>query len=154
MSNWFGKKAALLAVVVLAGCGSSGPPIPDLAPVTGTVTQRGKPLEGAAVSFWPEGKGSPSVGGTDAEGRFELKYAGTHTGAPIGKHTVRISKMSGEAGSELIPAKYNDNSKLTQEVTKDGPNDFKIELARRTIVRALRQAAAGTPQVQSDKTIS
>jgi xanthine dehydrogenase YagS FAD-binding subunit len=34
-----------------------------------------------------------------------------------------------------------------------GANDFKIELARRTIVRALRQAAAGTPQQQSDKSI-
>ncbi|HET9717760.1 MAG TPA: xanthine dehydrogenase family protein subunit M [Pseudolabrys sp.] len=32
-------------------------------------------------------------------------------------------------------------------------NAFKIELARRCIVRALRQAAAGTPQLQSDKTI-
>ena len=35
-----------------------------------------------------------------------------------------------------------------------GANDFKIELARRTIVRALRQAAAGTPQRQSDKSIN
>ena len=34
-----------------------------------------------------------------------------------------------------------------------GQNDFKIELARRTIVRALQQAAAGTPQRQSDKSI-
>jgi xanthine dehydrogenase YagS FAD-binding subunit len=32
-------------------------------------------------------------------------------------------------------------------------NAFKIELARRAIVRALRQAAAGTPQSQSDKRI-
>jgi xanthine dehydrogenase YagS FAD-binding subunit len=32
-------------------------------------------------------------------------------------------------------------------------NDFKIELARRTIVRALRQAAAGTPQDQADKVV-
>lgn len=32
-------------------------------------------------------------------------------------------------------------------------NAFKIELARRGIVRALRQAAAGTPQSQSNKTI-
>ena len=32
-------------------------------------------------------------------------------------------------------------------------NAFKIELARRTIVRALAQAAAGTPQSQSDKRI-
>ena len=32
-------------------------------------------------------------------------------------------------------------------------NAFKIDLARRTIVRALTQAAAGTPQSQSDKKI-
>jgi xanthine dehydrogenase YagS FAD-binding subunit len=34
-----------------------------------------------------------------------------------------------------------------------GHNDFKIELARRAIVRALSQAAAGTPQSQSDKRV-
>jgi xanthine dehydrogenase YagS FAD-binding subunit len=34
-----------------------------------------------------------------------------------------------------------------------GHNDFKIELARRGIVRALEQAARGTPQSQSDKRI-
>jgi xanthine dehydrogenase YagS FAD-binding subunit len=32
-------------------------------------------------------------------------------------------------------------------------NSFKIELARRAIVRALEQAAAGTPQSQSSKKI-
>ena len=35
-----------------------------------------------------------------------------------------------------------------------GYNDFKIELARRAIVRALAQAARGTPQSQADKRIS
>ena len=34
-----------------------------------------------------------------------------------------------------------------------GHNDFKIELARRAIVRALSQAARGTPQSQADKRI-
>jgi len=34
-----------------------------------------------------------------------------------------------------------------------GHNDFKIDLARRAIMRALTQAAAGTPQSQSDKRI-
>ena len=34
-----------------------------------------------------------------------------------------------------------------------GDNDFKIGLARRVIVRALSQAAAGTPQSQTDKRI-
>jgi xanthine dehydrogenase YagS FAD-binding subunit len=35
-----------------------------------------------------------------------------------------------------------------------GHNDFKIELARRAILRALAQAARGTPQSQSDKRIA
>jgi xanthine dehydrogenase YagS FAD-binding subunit len=35
-----------------------------------------------------------------------------------------------------------------------GHNDFKVELARRAIVRALSQAARGTPQSQSDKRIA
>ncbi len=35
-----------------------------------------------------------------------------------------------------------------------GHNDFKIELARRSIMRALTQAARGTPQSQSDKRIA
>jgi xanthine dehydrogenase YagS FAD-binding subunit len=32
-------------------------------------------------------------------------------------------------------------------------NEFKIELARRTAIRTLKQAANGTPQVQSNKKI-
>jgi hypothetical protein len=128
MRHWLWTLTVTLASASLTGCGDSGPPIPELAPVTGTVTQGGKPLEGASVSFWPSGKGSPSVGATDAQGKFELKYGGKTAGAPIGTHTVRISKMTGEAGDELIPAKHNENSKLTKEVKKDGPNDFKIEL--------------------------
>jgi xanthine dehydrogenase YagS FAD-binding subunit len=35
-----------------------------------------------------------------------------------------------------------------------GHNDFKVELARRAILRALGQAARGTPQSQSDKRIA
>nr|WP_269816462.1 hypothetical protein [Caulobacter hibisci] len=34
-----------------------------------------------------------------------------------------------------------------------GGNDYKIELARRAVVRALSQAAAGAPQSQSDKKV-
>ncbi|CAN5529601.1 xanthine dehydrogenase family protein subunit M [soil metagenome] len=35
-----------------------------------------------------------------------------------------------------------------------GKNDFKIPLARKAIVRALQQAAAGTPQSQTDKRVA
>ena len=42
---------------------------------------------------------------------------------------------------------------LLQNAKGYGHNTFKIELARLTIVRALTQAAHGTPQVQSNKKI-
>ena len=42
---------------------------------------------------------------------------------------------------------------LLAQAKGQGENDFKIELARRAIVRAMQQAAAGTPQEQSNKAI-
>jgi xanthine dehydrogenase YagS FAD-binding subunit len=42
---------------------------------------------------------------------------------------------------------------LLKDAKGQGHNDFKIELARRGIVRALTQAARGTPQVQAIKKI-
>lgn len=42
---------------------------------------------------------------------------------------------------------------LLRDAKGFGQNNFKVELARRTIIRALRQAAAGTPQDQSDKIV-
>jgi xanthine dehydrogenase YagS FAD-binding subunit len=42
---------------------------------------------------------------------------------------------------------------LLRDAKGHGHNDFKIDLARRAIVRALTQAANGTPQVQAEKKI-
>ena len=43
--------------------------------------------------------------------------------------------------------------RVLQGAKGHGENDFKVDLARRAIVRALSQAAAGTPQSQTDKRI-
>ena len=42
---------------------------------------------------------------------------------------------------------------LLQDAKGYGHNTFKIELARRAVVRTLTQAARGTPQTQSNKKI-
>jgi xanthine dehydrogenase YagS FAD-binding subunit len=42
---------------------------------------------------------------------------------------------------------------LLRDARGFGHNDFKIELARRGIVRTLTQAACATPQSQSDKRV-
>lgn len=44
--------------------------------------------------------------------------------------------------------------RITDGAVGQGGNDFKIELARRAITRALKQAAAGRPQSQTDKRIA
>ena len=55
------------------------------------------------------------------------------------------------------PATRENFMRAAETVLRDargfGHNDFKIELARRGIVRALTQAARGTPQSQADKRI-
>ena len=43
---------------------------------------------------------------------------------------------------------------MLREAKGFGHNTFKIELARRSIVRALSQAARGTPQSLSNKKIA
>lgn len=43
--------------------------------------------------------------------------------------------------------------RILRDAKGQGENDFKVDLAQRAIVRALEQAAAGTPQDQADKSI-
>ncbi|HZN30023.1 MAG TPA: xanthine dehydrogenase family protein subunit M, partial [Xanthobacteraceae bacterium] len=62
-----------------------------------------------------------------------------------------------EAQLDGAPATAESFQRAAATVLRDargfGHNDFKIELARRGIVRALAQAARGTPQSQADKRI-
>ncbi|HVY59333.1 MAG TPA: xanthine dehydrogenase family protein subunit M [Xanthobacteraceae bacterium] len=63
-----------------------------------------------------------------------------------------------EAALNGAPATHESFTRAAEIVLREargfGHNDFKIELARRGIVRALTQAAQGAPQSQSDKRIS
>jgi xanthine dehydrogenase YagS FAD-binding subunit len=64
-----------------------------------------------------------------------------------------------EAEAQLsgAPATRETFMRAAETVLRDargfGHNDFKIELARRGILRTLTQAARGTPQSQADKRI-
>lgn len=80
-----------LCLISLCGCGGKPAGYPDTAPVTGTVTLDGAPLEGASISFAPP-KGRASGGTTDAEGKYELSYIGAVKGAMLGAQRVMISK--------------------------------------------------------------
>jgi xanthine dehydrogenase YagS FAD-binding subunit len=66
---------------------------------------------------------------------------------------------SRDAEAQLVgaPATRESFGRAAETVLRDahgfGHNDFKIELARRAMLRALAQAAQGTPQSQADKRI-
>jgi hypothetical protein len=112
----------LMAGVCLAaaGCGGRG-----FSEVRGTVLVDGKPLQGAFVTFVPEGPDAVrGVGSTNAEGRYRVIRPGSKIGAMIGKN--RVSVTGGDAGRSL-PPQYNTESTLTYEV-KRGPNVFDIDI--------------------------
>ncbi len=92
------------------------------------VTMNGRPLEGATVQFDPEeflgGAIQPAVGTTALGGVATPKVPkekrptpDTPPGVQAGIYKVRISKKVN--GKELVPAKYNTQTILGQEVSKD-----------------------------------
>ena len=133
-------RASIFALVVcflLAGCGSSG-----VVPVSGTLTYKGQPVTNAIVHFVPE-KGRPSMGETDASGRFTLTYDPQTKGAQVGKHKVFVQhNAAAEAGRpgvvpgvapKLSPdmgeffSKYSgDKSKIEVTIEKS-TSDLKLE---------------------------
>jgi hypothetical protein len=139
--------SATLCCVV--GCG--GADGPKLAEAGGVVTYQGKAVPNATVVFMPQ-TGSPAIGTTDAEGRFEFNTQGAR-GATIGQGTISITAVhqSREVTDEeaekiggakfdallasirksLIPEKYShpQTSGLTANVTEDPEkNKFPLDL--------------------------
>jgi hypothetical protein len=127
MSNPAWCKRSLAILVLLAGCGKSGP---ELAAVSGRVTLDGQPLPGAQLMFQPEALGSPSFGLADREGKYELGYKRGVKGAVIGWHAVKIQMDPGAStpsGEKSLPARYNTESNLRREVVS-GENILDFEL--------------------------
>src|SRR5262249_11387748 len=74
--------------------------------VEGIVTLDGKPVEGAMVSFVPEGgKGLPATGLTESDGVFHLTTFSFEDGALPGEYKVLVTKSptSGNAGKQMDP---------------------------------------------------
>ncbi|MFM7205579.1 MAG: hypothetical protein ACKO4T_02760 [Planctomycetaceae bacterium] len=115
---WLGLTAVVL--LAAAGCWGRG-----FAEVTGTVMVDGKPLQGAFVTFQPEGSDAVrGVGATNAEGRYRVIRPGSKVGAMIGRN--RVSVTGGDSGRSL-PARYSTESTLEYEV-KRGANVFDIDI--------------------------
>ncbi len=91
----------------MAGCGgdeASGPII-QKAPVSGKVTQGGKPLAGVEVNFMTEK--FAGVGKTDEQGRYTLVQ-----GAEVGENKVYITKIRADSMFSDDPEEGMDDGQL------------------------------------------
>lgn len=141
----------LAAVLAFVGC---GPSIPDIVPVSGTITYKGAPYAGVEVKFYPLQKGLDgnftASGVTDKDGKYTLVLPGktepgacacecavTVTEGPIPKE-VRESENQQVASTKYlkllknrpVPTVYNrmSDTPLKVQVTKDESTyDFELK---------------------------
>jgi hypothetical protein len=129
---------AAIGLVVLTGCGDSGP---RRVSVEGTVTLDGKPLGEGDLRFRStSGTTTVIVAAKITDGRFVVpatsgplpgKYrveieVPRKTGRKV-RHPVIESSLVDEM-TESLPARYNSQSTLTSEITAAGPNRFEFAL--------------------------
>lgn len=155
------RGASLVVVIVLASgaLGCSGGRIedkftaarPPTVKVSGVVTLKQAPVEGAIVTLHPVQGGAASVGTTDAQGRYSLMTFEKGDGAVAGEYKVSVRKLapptSGPAPSpddpnydpnpkveppkHLLPEKYADfnKSELTATISSVPRTDLDFDLA-------------------------
>jgi len=154
------RYGSLLALFCyFAGCDSTPEGQLPTAKVKVTITQGGKPINDAVVTFAQDGEKPPAFGKTDAEGNASLSTYGSLDGAILGSHMVTVAKNefvtskgakpkkegSVEEGTydpgvgstpppvikTLLPAKYGmpTTSGLKAEVVKGKLNEFTFDLS-------------------------
>lgn len=127
------RKAALLAILLIAGCGKL-----TIGVVTGTVTVDGTPAKTGSIAFFPVDRKSPTAGAEIVDGRYTAEV-------PLGasKVEIRVSKVVGKRKlyntpnspvmpllAEALPPKYNDQTELTLDV-RPGKNQRDFQLTTR-----------------------
>lgn len=85
----FGVWLFVLALTCLSGCGSSDP---QLYPVTGTLTYKGKPVSKASINMMPE-QGAAATATTDENGIFTAQTNGK-SGVVGGQAKVMVSLVT------------------------------------------------------------
>jgi len=144
----------LHTIALVIGCGghSGESNRPAVVKVSGKVTHRSQPVEGATVLFAPADAGFGATGITDAKGNFQLRTFEQNDGAVPGRYNVAIFKydmstanpdLEDDLESELrpdngepvgptplLPERYADasTSDISREVSPKGVNDFIFEL--------------------------
>jgi hypothetical protein len=144
----------LSGIVSLAGC-TPASDNPRTFKVSGTVTEKGKGLEGVSIVFVPSGNGGQAAfATTDASGKYDLMTFVPKDGAVPGTYKVKASKFdkppastqvfkdseeeqkyyqenpkAAQPAKNHLPAKYaNEQTSGLTHVVADKPSTFDIEI--------------------------
>lgn len=136
----FLRNLLFFAMLSINGCDSS----PRLVPVSGTITVKGKPAEGAILMFHPaEPKNATGSAVAEADGNFTV-VSGGEPGLVQGKYQItviwpdpskkptqaQIMMGTAEPGPDLLKDKYSskDSSSLSAEITSSSTKLAPLEL--------------------------
>lgn len=98
-----------------------------------TVQRNGRPLDGATVTLVPESFLGPAVktakGTTRASGSasVEISRSPDESGVQLGYYRVEVTK-SDPSGKEQLPARFNTETELGAEITRDDPDADRLIL--------------------------
>ena len=122
------RSLLLMMIMLLVGCGGSGPARPALNPVKGKVTLgTGAPLAFGTIAFEPSGgRAYRCSGKIGPDGTFELE-TGTEKGATAGMYKVSVGLPPNKRNS--VPKKFqsDETSGIEVEIVS-GDNDLDIKL--------------------------
>jgi hypothetical protein len=122
----------LLSLLALTGCGGDR----KLVTVAGSVTLDGEPVESGAILFVPVDGNAQTTGGEIRNGRYSVQVPPgvmkVSLSAPkvVGRKKIYPTPNSPEmpVTVEALPARYNEQTELTIEVTARGNRqDFRLE---------------------------
>lgn len=144
--------------MLFCGCGGDKRPegMPELKPVTLTITQDGAPLTNASVTLIAQDSANaiwPAGGTTNSSGVLKVKTMSKFDGAPIGKYKIVVEKTettgadtavesSDEAGAtaaksdvksyNLVESQFRSaaSTPLELEVTASGGNSQKFDVGK------------------------
>ena len=132
--RYLGLAAILVACAGTIGCG----PGYTVVPVSGTITNKGEPVAGIPIVFYPKGTesnpapGPFSKGVTDAEGKYTLETRDGVAGAIVGDHRVSIEVGDGDSG--LDPEALGEAQSEMEEAKSEGDKET-YEKARKRYQR-------------------
>ena len=129
--RWALSVACLALVACIPGCGHAGA---DLAPVTGSVSYRGAPLEKGRIILYPA-TGRPAYGDIVGGKIQNVTTKQPGDGATVGLCTVGIVAASAggsmySPGKAVLPPQFGDpaKSKLTADIRAGEPNELVFDL--------------------------